>query len=140
MTKKTLHMMCGLPRSGKTTAANYLSRENGWPVVCPDAVRLALHGQRFVPEAEAFVWAIAKVMVRALFLAGHDHVVLDACNGTRKRRDEWKDRAWRLEYVVLDTPREECLRRAAATGREDIAPVIERMAAAWERVGDDERD
>src|SRR4051812_20443404 len=107
MTKKTLHILCGLPRSGKTTLANSLSRERGWPVVCPDAVRLALHGQRFVPEAEAFVWAIAKVMVRALFLAGHDDVVLDATNGTRKRRGEWKDPAWRREYYVLDTPEQE---------------------------------
>ena len=84
--RKTLIAMVGLPRSGKSTWA----KKAGHPIVSPDAIRLALHGQRFISEAEPFVWAIAKAMVRALFLAGHSAVILDATNNTRKRRDEWK--------------------------------------------------
>ena len=40
-------------RSGKTTWA----RQQGVPIVNPDAIRPALHGQRFEPRAESVVWA-----------------------------------------------------------------------------------
>jgi predicted kinase len=81
-----LILTVGLPRSGKTTWA----RAQGVPVASPDAISRALHGQRFIGVAEPFVWAIAKLMVRALFLAGHPTVIVDATNTTQKRRDEWK--------------------------------------------------
>ena len=99
---KTPVMMVGLPRSGKTTRADECYP--GAPKVNPDAIRLALHGQPYVASAEPFVWAIARTMVKALFLAGHDVVVLDACNNTRARRDEWKSRSWRREFVRVDAP------------------------------------
>lgn len=62
----------GLPRSGKSTWA----KQQGAPVVNPDAIRLALHGQAFLQEAEPLVWVMAKYMVEALFLAGHSTVIL----------------------------------------------------------------
>lgn len=120
----------GLPRSGKSTWA----RAQDHPIVNPDSIRLALHGQRFLPEAEPFVWAIARCMVRALFLAGHETVILDACNTTKERRDEWlaHDGAWIRVFKAFPTPAEECIRRARAEGDEEIVPVIVRMAAHFE--------
>ena len=129
-----LLLTVGLPKSGKTTWA----RENHSPVVSPDAIRLALHGQRFANLAEPFVWAIARVMVRALFLAGHHRVIVDATNNTRKRRDAWKDDAWRRTYKVFDTSAEECMRRAQREGDTEILPVIKRMAEAHEPIGPEE--
>ncbi len=126
-----LIVMVGLPRSGKSTAA----REMGHPIVCPDAIRLALHGQRFEPLAEPFVWAIAGTMVRALFLAGHTQVILDATNTTAKRRQAWHAPEWDVVYAVVLTSAEECIRRAREAGDEEIVPVIERMAAEYEPVG-----
>ena len=123
-----LILMVGLPRSGKSTAARRL----GHPIVCPDAIRLALHGHRFEPRAEPFIWAIAKTMTHALFLAGHDVVVVDATNTTAKRRDDWRSDAWTIEPIFIDTPKDECVRRALAAGDADIVPIIERMAAAFE--------
>jgi predicted kinase len=82
---KVLLCMVGLPYSGKSTSAATV----GAPIVCPDAIRAALHGHKFIPEAEPMVWAVAKTMVRALFMAGHEVVVLDATNTTRARRSEW---------------------------------------------------
>lgn len=134
----SLVMMVGLPRSGKTTEALRLNRGNGWPIVCPDTIRLALHGQRYQHLAEPFVWAIAKVMVRALFLAGHGVVILDACNGTRARRKDWHSEEWRTVHLTVGTTKEECVRRAEAEGDSEIVPVIERMSASWEPVGPDE--
>ena len=133
MEANILLVTVGLPRSGKSTWA----METGYPVVNPDSIRLALHGQRFEELAEPFVWAIAMVMVRALFLAGHKTVVVDATNTTRKRRDLWRggDR-WFEKFVFFSTDVDECTRRAGSD--EVIIPVIERMAEQFESFGVDE--
>jgi predicted kinase len=124
----TLILMVGLPRSGKSTWA----RHHGAPIVNPDSIRLALHGQRFQAEAEPMVWAIAKYMVQALFLAGHSFVILDATNTTKKRRDEWQNKYWTVRYHVIDTSEEECVRRAREMDDDEIIPVIQRMARQFE--------
>lgn len=119
----------GLPRSGKTTWA----RTTGWPIVNPDSIRLALHGQRFFGPAEPFVWAMAYAMVEALRLAGHEQIVVDATNVSRKRREEWESRyGAAVEYRLIDTPPDECIRRARAEGDTAIIPVIERMVLEWD--------
>lgn len=123
----TLHVMVGLPRSGKSTTAILL----GFPIVCPDAIRLALHGTAWRAESEPMVWAVAHTMVDALFLAGHDEVILDACNVTPERREEWGSERWSIVYHVVKTPKELCIKRALKEGRTDLVPVIERMASAW---------
>lgn len=138
---KTLVLTVGLPRSGKSSWA-HSGMQNNRPVVNPDAVRLAIHGQAFIPDAEPLVWTIAKYMVKALFLAGHDYVVLDATNTTRKRRDDWKSESWVRKYQIFDTSKEECIKRCMSpyNNRPDLIPVIERMAENFEPVGDDEWD
>ncbi len=128
MTKPTLICMAGLPRSGKTTFA----RAQGHPIVNPDSVRLAIHGQRYLDLLEPLVWIAAKWMVKSLFLAGHSQVVVDATNMTRKRRDAWQSPDWRTVFKLIDTPFEECVRRAQAVGDAAIIPVIERMNAEYE--------
>ena len=128
MPERTLIMLMGLPRSGKSTWA----QRQGVPIVNPDAIRLALHGQAFIIEAEPIVWMTAKYMVRALFLAGHESVILDATNTTRSRRDEWKSSLWNREVMLFDTPEDECIRRAKDGGREDLIPIIEKMNEGFE--------
>lgn len=122
-----LVMMMGLPRSGKSTMANLLRSRYHWPIVCPDSVRLALTGQPFVREAEGFVWATTKVMVRSLFLSGHDRVILDATNLKRRDRDSWH---WPNEFLreihVVPTAKEICLKRAGDD--QPLCEAIERMA------------
>ena len=130
MTLKKLICTVGLPRSGKTTWA----RQQGVPVVNPDSIRLAVHGQRFITEAEPYVWAIAKTMVSALFMAGHDTVILDATNTTASRRKEWISKKWITEFKHIQTPKEICIERAITENDEYIVPVIERMAAAFEEI------
>lgn len=128
MNEQLLILTVGLPRSGKSTWA----RQQGVPVVNPDSIRLALHGQAFVASAEPFVWATAKLMVRALFLAGHSRVILDATNTTEKRRAEWDSPEWAVRFMEFHTPVEVCIQRAHDTGRPELVPVIERMAAQYE--------
>ena len=126
--KPTLHVMVGLPRSGKSTKA----RSMGYPIVNPDAIRVALHGQPFIASAEPMIWAVAKLMVSALFLTGHQNVVLDATNTTRHRRQEWISDKWEIKFVEVKTSQAECIRRAKATNQEYLIPVIKKMAKEYE--------
>lgn len=134
MSDKILICTVGLPRSGKSTWA----KSQAYPIVSPDAIRLALHGQAFIAQAEPIVWAHATLMVRAHFQAGHDRVILDATNTTRKRRDEWRSNEWATFFRCFFESVDTCKERARADGREDLCPVIDRMAAQLEPRGDDE--
>jgi predicted kinase len=129
-----LILTVGLPRSGKSSWA----RQQGFPVVNPDSIRLALHGQVYRQEAERFVWAHAHLMVESLFLAGHQVVILDATNIVRRLRTEWESPRWRTLLRVFDTPAEEC-RRRASINRPDLLPIIDRMASIKEPILPEER-
>lgn len=134
--QKTLVMMVGLPRSGKTTVAAGLSRIIAAPIVNPDSIRLALHGQAFVASAEPFVWATAHTAVNALFLAGHNAVILDACNVSRKRRDEWTRGQWtRRVFVPVKTSPELCRQRCDT---EQMRSIVDRMAERSDPIDDAE--
>jgi predicted kinase len=130
----TLLMMVGLPRSGKSSWAS----KQRFPIVSPDQIRLAIHGQEFRPEAEELVWTIARIMVRSLFGAGHRVVILDATNNTRARRDLWRSPDWIRLFKVIDTPVDLCALRAHEEGREHMVEVIRKKAEEWEPLGEDE--
>lgn len=129
-TEKKLVLMVGLPQSGKSTAA----REMGFPIVCPNEIRKALHGKEYIQSSEPFVWAVAHLMVDALFLSGHDTVILDACNVTKKRRGEWDSDKYRSVCVKIESglPLEGLKERAIKNGKPELVPVIDRMFAAFE--------
>lgn len=126
-----LIMTVGLPYSGKSTWA----KSTGYPMVCPDDIRIALHGQRYLQEAEPMVWAIAKIMVRALFSAGHSRVILDATNTTAGRRDDWKHPQWIRRYVCCDISKMACIARAEQNDDHYILPIIDSMADQLEYDG-----
>jgi predicted kinase len=135
MSDRTLICMIGLPRSGKSTEA----RKLGHPIVNPDSIRVSLHGQRFFAPAEPFVWAVAHLMVDALFKAGHSHVILDACNTTHKRLDVWsklcEENGVEFQQFFVRTGPTECIRRAMQEGDREIIPVINRMADESDLMG-----
>lgn len=129
--KKELILTVGLPRSGKTTWA----MGQGVPVVNPDSIRLALHGQRFLASAESIVWANAYLMAKSLLMAGHDRVIVDATNVTRSTRNQWVMHVGDLaevRFVVFETSPEECKRRAFDTNDTYIIPIINSMAEQFE--------
>lgn len=130
MEEQIIYLLIGLPRSGKTTWA----KKQNLPIVNPDSVRLALHGHRFISIAEPFVWAISYLMARALILAGHNEIVIDATNLTQERRYEWERRFKdaRIEYVHISTSKEECIMRAIKENDLEIIPIIKKMAAGIE--------
>lgn len=126
--EKKLMLLIGLPRSGKSTWA----KSQNHPVVNPDSIRLAIHGHAYIPKAEPLVWATAKIMVAALFLAGHNKVVMDATNLTEESRSKWLSDDWECVYNAFHTPKEICIERAIASGTEYLIPVIEEMAVTMD--------
>jgi predicted kinase len=127
----SLLAMSGLPRSGKSTICREVYLPMGYTIVCPDDFRLAIHGTRYSAEAEHFVWAAVYAAVDALLLSGNK-VILDATNMRIVRREPWVKRGAR--FVLVETPKEECIRRAMATNDTYIVPVIERMALTAEPI------
>lgn len=131
---KTLICTVGLPYSGKSTWA----RSTLLPIVSPDAIRLAMHGERYLQAAEPMVWMLAEYMVAALFLAGHDKVILDATCNTRTRRQRWVSNNWKTEFIDMGTSAATCRGRARDVNDNKIIEVIDRMAEESEPLGDDE--
>ncbi len=127
-----LIMMMGLPRSGKSTKAREISKKHSAPIVCPDSIRLALTGQRFYKDAEPTVWATAKLMVRSLFLSGHEKVILDATNTTHKGRLDWRSPEWVVYVCEVKTSVTLCVQRAIQAGQYDLISVIDRMQESYD--------
>ena len=128
--KKELILTVGLPRSGKSTWA----KEQDCPVVNPDSIRLAIHGQRYAADAEDYVWAVTYTMAKALFLSGHTRVIVDATNNTPARRERWLRKLHdtnicdSVYYKLFSTSEQECIRRAG--NDDEMIYVIKRMSAS----------
>ena len=116
----TLHLMVGLPCSGKSTLAQTLEHELPALRLTVDEWHIRLFGQDAeVPEhdarhslIEALLWNIAS---RALELG--TNVILDFGFWAREEREEYRLRAKQLgassEVHYLDVPEDELLRRLA---------------------------
>jgi predicted kinase len=116
----TLHLMVGLPCSGKTTLARKLELERSAVRLTPDEWQLRLFGQDAEePEhdarhglIEAMLWNLAS---RLLVLG--TNVILDFGFWAREEREDYRSRAKQLgassEVHFLDVPAAELLRRLA---------------------------
>jgi predicted kinase len=116
----TLHLMVGLPCSGKTTLAKTLEQERSALRLTPDEWQIGLFGQdAHEPQhdarhsfIEAMLWKVAS---RALELG--TNVILDYGFWAHEEREDYRLRAKRLgassEIHFLDVPAEELLRRLA---------------------------
>jgi len=118
-----LIMTLGLPRSGKSTWA----REQGFPVVCLDAIRLAKTGSRWWGPIEHEIWATARTVVRSLFLAGHKTIIVDATFLIKEHREYFIsdiDIQWDRWMQIINTDIDICENRARDTFPE-LVPIIQ---------------
>ena len=140
--KAKLSITVGLPGSGKSTWLKE-RRENGQyaVVLCPDDFRFDLTGQYYYPPAEDDVWAQVKRAARVLLRNGY-HVIIDATSLTAWSRKQWVKLAQTLEvpidaYIFI-TPKDICLERNAERDRVVPPEVINRMAAGFQEVDENE--
>ena len=133
---QNLILTVGYPRSGKST----WSMSQGHPVVNPDSIRLAVHGKPFLAKLEGVVWNTAFKMAKALLLAGHETVIVDATNIDVVSRKSWinKFKDYNVTFVEFDADAETCIQRAKDTEKDYLIPVIEEMKSKREPVGKDE--
>ncbi len=116
----TLHLMVGLPCSGKTTLAQKLESEKAALRLTPDEWQVRLFGQDAEePEHDArhssievMLWNVAS---RALVLG--TSVILDYGFWAREEREDFrlqaKELGARSEVHFLDVPEDELMRRLA---------------------------
>ena len=122
----TLHLMVGLPCSGKSTLARKFEHEHAALRLTPDEWQIRLFGQDAEePEHDArhtlietLQWEVAS---RALVLG--TNVILDYGFWAREEREVFRARAKQLgassEVHFLDVPQEELLRRLAHRNAQD---------------------
>ena len=110
----TLHLIYGLPCSGKTTLAKKIQSEHSALVLTPDEWMARIVGDGYDEKKRAVIekiqWEIAQ---QALHL-GVD-VILECGNWTRKERDELRTQAKNtgadVKFYFLDVPHDELMRR-----------------------------
>jgi len=111
MKKGRLVMMVGVTKSGNSTyAAEFFPNA---PKVSLNALRLSLFSRLGCSRSEQkTVMIVAKAMVHALFIAGHDTVVLDAMNTKKTHREDWKNpNVWLRSFYVMPCDEALSLRR-----------------------------
>jgi len=141
VTVATLHLLVGLPCSGKTTLAKQLEREQHALRLTPDEWHIHLFGQDAEElehdtrhsRIEMMLWTIAS---RALELGMN--VILDFGFWAREEREDYRSRAKELgassEVHFLDVPTEELLRRLRARNAQSSPSsflIPEAMMTPW---------
>lgn len=94
---KRIHMMIGIPGSGKSTFAHKLSIETGYKIISTDVVRIENSG-----ILEEDVWPTVYKMI-SNELEKNDNVIYDATNITKKVRDRFKENInkYLTEYEII---------------------------------------
>ena len=110
--KSCLTIMCGLPRSGKST---WIEENKGHAVVVSnDWIREHILGTHYSDKANAVVWTITDSTLRIVLGQGLD-AIYDGVNLTKAVRRFYIDLARqhgaKIKMVVLKTPLEVCLKR-----------------------------
>jgi predicted kinase len=138
--KPKLYFTIGLQRSGKSTyctrwAQNLEMPGDGYPraIVCADSIRLAFHGERYLRKPEPFIFTFDTLMIQSLLERGHD-VIADETATTERSIRRILSIDINAQHIVIDTPKEECQRRAILTGQVDLVPVIERVSVQFEKL------
>ena len=95
-------------------------------IICSDDIRIALHGRRYITQAEETVHSIQRIMIRALLNRGFD-VIVDGTHTTKNSIKRMLGFDKNAQYVYINTSAEECQKRAIETDQPDLCDVISRM-------------
>lgn len=137
---KNMTIMCGLPRSGKSTWVKENKNENE-VILSADELRYLIYNQRFWTDGEPMIWAVHGIILKMLLKQGVD-IIVDETNVTKSIRSKIiklvKEYDYEITGIEFNTPKEICKERAIKTGQDDLLPVIDRMAVIYEKISLDE--
>lgn len=145
----TLHLLVGLPGSGKTTLAKLIQKETGAIRISSDDFRLLLFPEpTFTQEEHDNLYALIDHNVEHLLQSGHS-VVYDANLNRRVHRDEKYAMAERLnadvklwwvqtEEDISRTRRLEEQDVRLVTNHETPGEMFDRISDVFEAPGEDE--
>ena len=91
-----------------------------------DAIRKAITGDRWNAAAESQVYAIKYGMIRTLMVQGYD-VLVDDTHTTKPSIQRLLEIDLKADFVYIDTPMQECMKRAIETDQSDLIEVIRRQ-------------
>ena len=136
--KPTLHLLMGLPGSGKTTLGKILEEITGATYLSSDDYRLMLFKKPcFSQEEHDMLYATLDHNVLHLLEAGHD-VVYDANLNRRHHRQEKYDLAEKYDAEVklwwVNTPRKISKKRRAEGQDPRLVPEGETSERMFDRV------
>lgn len=133
MNQPKITIMCGLPRSGKSTwvAQNKMDEV----IVSADNIRQLVYGQRFFQGGEPIMWAVRGLMLEYLMQQGLD-IIVDETNTTLERRGAIIKLAKKYNYYIIGniiecTP-DLCKTRAVYSIQEDLISIIDYMSKQFE--------
>lgn len=132
----TTTIMIGLPASGKSTYAAFISMgREAIIVLSSDKIRQELYGDESVQGNPAEVFGTLYGRMETA-LKNAESVVIDATNMTKRDREKaiylGKKYGDLVKGIVMDTPIAECIRRNDARERKVPDFVFDRMIAKYE--------
>lgn len=111
---RVIHMLKGLPASGKTTLALEMVKEEKVKRISKDDLRAMLHGGKYSTETELFVLNVRNEIVKLALLRGFD-VVIDDTNLNPEHEKNLRYLAdvlgCQFNVIEMDTSLEECIQR-----------------------------
>jgi len=126
--KTVITIMCGLPRSGKSTWIKNNKRDA--VIVSPDDIRKEVFGHQFHSPANKFVFAIAEAMAILLIKQGKD-VIIDATHMTESTRSQWvyalKDIDCCIQVVWVHTFKDISKQMDVCLSRNSLSPKDEQL-------------
>ncbi|NGZ77081.1 ATP-binding protein [Saccharibacillus alkalitolerans] len=125
----TIHMLIGIPGSGKSVYAQKLEQETRGVIVSTDAIRLKLFGGESRQKNTYVIFDEAFREIGAALEAGRD-VIFDATNVDRDRRGKFVKRFadCRIEAHVFDTLYETAVRRISSRKRKLDGKIMAKYA------------
>ncbi len=141
-----LYFTVGVPAAGKSTVCNDFVKnpplsndpDNACVarprvVISGDDFRVATLGREYVPSSEHLIFSLMDTAIAALLHRGFD-VLVDETSTSRPTLMRYLRLDPNASPIFLDTPREECERRAVEAGRPYLLPVIERLWPRFEKL------
>jgi predicted kinase/DNA-binding XRE family transcriptional regulator len=130
---QNITLMCGLPRSGKSTWIK--NNRNNEIVLSADSLRWLVYNKRFWEDGESLLWYIDTLFLKYLLKQKVD-IIIDEINTTKKRRkriiDIAKKHNYQIKVIVFTTTKDECIKRAKLTNQLDLIDVINRHDKIFE--------